>query len=205
VSKQLIADIRVLSADLQDQNFLDFLSSLEKVIDAMIASGHPEPGDTLIINEDDDISSESHWERRDEVVGVRKSSLLPPQSSQSKMSGGEVLIVDAVSSSQVLLPHEAQNPERRRRRAGRLSSEATFEGQEDVSPLAPTSNSSPPPPVKPINPKNLRSHKVRQSLLPITEVVNIAEFEKFHSKRPNSDLLLRVSKRLEESIKEHHT
>jgi hypothetical protein len=88
-----------------------------------------------------------------------------------------------------------------RRRGGRLSSEAQEqeeglgEGQKEELREKP-----PSAPVATHPTKNLRSLKVRQSLLPIEEVVSIAELERFQ--KPNSDLLSRVRQRLEESAKE---
>jgi hypothetical protein len=162
-----------------------------QIIDAMIASSRPEPREDLLENNADLVPSDSHWERRDGAIGLRSEA------------GAEVLVINAVSASQVISSHEeGQHPERRKRPGRISSSEAICEPEGVVSALE-SDEATASPPTQPVNPKNLRSLKVRQSLLPITEVVDVSELERFHLKRPNNDLLSRVSKRLEESIKEH--
>lgn len=65
-----------------------------------------------------------------------------------------------------------------------------------------TDLSSTPQPIVVVNPKNIRSTRVRQRLLPITEVVDISQLEKFHCQKPNTELVNQASKRLQESIRE---
>lgn len=136
---------------------------------------------------------DDYWKRRDGDLEVRQ---FHSADLKEGIVGGEILTVESTLSS---------HPIQRQKKGGRISSDPLADDENsihssDPSPVLKADAS--PPPLKPLNSKNHRSLKIRQSLVPITEVVNISELERYHHQKPNYELLSRVTKRLEESIKE---